>query len=71
MPILLDNEPRPSLLRARDACGWIVVPLGDGRVLLSTGGAINVPAFSVAFTRATLPQLRRIVELLEKDQPAS
>jgi hypothetical protein len=65
MPILLDTEPRDSVLRAHDHCDWLVVPTSPGRVTLTTGNALLGSTCAVAFTPAALPQLRRIVELLE------
>jgi hypothetical protein len=71
MPILLDNEPRPVTPPAPEACDWKVVPIMRGRVTLTTSSSLFAPAMAVTFTTATLPQLRQIVALLEKDQPAS
>ncbi len=57
-------EPSPPL-RSRDVCDWLVVPHVPGSVMLCTPH-FQAPGMSVTFTRAALPQLRQIVQLLEK-----
>jgi hypothetical protein len=76
MPSYTDDSQQETAA-AETACEWLVVDHGD---LLDAGPHVSLstlrhpgdqPGFMVTFTRAALPQLRRVLELLEKDQPSS
>jgi hypothetical protein len=71
MPVYLDTEPRDDASSTTPACDWQVVHLMRGRVSLMSGTSLSAPAMGCVFTFATLPQLRQVVALLEKDAATS
>jgi hypothetical protein len=77
MPSYTDDSQQETAA-AETACDWLVIDHGTD--LLGAGPLVSLstprhpgglPGFMVTFTRAALPQLRRVLELLEKDQPSS